>query len=326
MRRRDFIRIIGGAATAWPLAARAQQPKIWRIGMLDTAPRENNTANMAAFNKGLRDLGYVEGQNVFIDYRSANGQSERLPALVGEIVSLKPDLIVLRGTQEAAVVKQATVAMPVVFTAISDPVGAGLVESLARPNGNFTGLSSFVIELEAKRVELLHELVPAARRVAKLGDFGNPAIPPQWYHFLAAARSRGIEAQQFDIRNAADVLGAFERTVSEQIDAVSVGIDAVVRANQQLIVELARRYKMPTMYAAREFVEDGGLLTLGVSYPQLYLRAASYVDKIFKGARVSDLPVEQPTKFELIVNSKTAKTLGINVPVSILARADEVIE
>jgi putative ABC transport system substrate-binding protein len=210
---------------------------------------------------------------------------------------LRPDLIVLRGTLEALAVKQAGIALPVVFTGIADPVDAGIVASLARPDSNFTGLSSFVTELEAKRVELLHEMVPGMKPMAKIGDFSNPAVMAQLKEFQVATRLRGIEARQFDIRNAADIVSAFERASSEQIEAMELGVDSVTRTHQQLIVELARRHRMPVIYASREFViEEGGLITYGVSYPQLYLRAASFVDKIFKGARASDLPVELPAK------------------------------
>jgi putative tryptophan/tyrosine transport system substrate-binding protein len=327
MRRREFIAALGGAAAAWPLAARAQQAgKVWRIGILDTATRELNTDNLAAFYKGLRDFGYVEGQNLIIEYRSANGRIERLPDLVSELLRLKVDLIVLRGTPEVTAVKNATSTIPVVMTAVADPVRLGVAVSLAHPGGNITGLSSFVTDLEAKRVELLKELVPGMKLMAALGDFSNPAVANQWEEVQIAARSLAIEAQRFEVRSAADVSRAFEVAIRERVEAIRVGIDGVTRPNRRLIIDLAAMHKLPAIYAAKEFADHGGLMAYGTNYPSLYFRAASFVDKILKGANPAEIPVEQPTKFDLIVNLKTAKALGLTVPYPLLARADEVIE
>ena len=325
MQRREFITLLGGAA-AWPLAARAQQQKVWRIGMLDTASRELNSANLAVFYKELRDFGYVEGQNLIIEYRSADGRNERLPDLVSELLRLNVDLIVVRGTPEVLAIKNATSTIPVVMSAVVDPVGLGVAASLRRPGGNITGMSSIVTELEAKRVELLKELVPGMKRMALLGDFRNSAVTMQWEEVQIAARSLGIEAQRFDVRSTADVNRAFEVAIREHVDAIRVGVDGVTRPNRRLIIDLAAMHKLPTIYAAREFADDGGLIAYAANYAHLYLRAASFVDKIFKGANPADIPVEQPTKFDLIVNLKTAKALGLTVPYTLLARADEVIE
>jgi putative ABC transport system substrate-binding protein len=326
MQRREFITLLGGAAVAWPLAARAQQQKVWRIGMLDTASRELNSANLAVFYKELRDFGYVEGQNLIIEYRSADGRNERLPDLVSELLRLNVDLIVVRGTPEVLAIKNATSTIPVVMSAVVDPVGLGVAASLRRPGGNITGMSSIVTELEAKRVELLKELVPGMKRMALLGDFRNSAVAMQWDEVQIAARSLGIEAQRFDVRSNADVNRAFEVAIREHVDAIRVGVDGVTRPNRRLIIDLAAMHKLPTIYAAREFADEGGLIAYAANYAHLYLRAASFVDKIFKGANPADIPVEQPTKFDLIVNLKTAKALGLTVPYTLLARADEVIE
>jgi putative tryptophan/tyrosine transport system substrate-binding protein len=326
MQRREFITLLGGAAVAWPLAARAQQQKVWRIGMLDTASRELNSANLAVFYKELRDFGYVEGQNLIIEYRSADGRNERLPDLVSELLRLNVDLIVVRGTPEVLAIKNATSTIPVVMSAVVDPVGLGVAASLRRPGGNITGMSSIVTELEAKRVELLKELVPGMKRMALLGDFRNSAVAMQWDEVQIAARSLGIEAQRFDVRSTADVNRAFEVAIREHVDAIRVGVDGVTRPNRRLIIDLAAMHKLPTIYAAREFADEGGLIAYAANYAHLYLRAASFVDKIFKGANPADIPVEQPTKFDLIVNLKTAKALGLTVPYTLLARADEVIE
>jgi putative ABC transport system substrate-binding protein len=326
MKRREFVTILGGAAS-WPLVGRAQQAgKIWRIGMLDTASAELNTVNVAAFHRGMRELGYVEGQNLKVEYRSANGRNERLPKLVSELLRLGPDVIVLRGTPEAVAVKNATTIIPVVMSAVGDPLGSGVIASLAHPGGNFTGLSSFGTELAAKRVEMVKDMVPGLKRVAYVGDYSNPTNTDQWEEVQRAARTLAIDALTLDVRSAADLDRAFETAVREQVGAILVGIDGVTRTNQRQIIDLAARHKLPAIYHAREFVADGGLFTYGVAYPQLYFRAATFVDKIFKGAKPADLPVEQPTKLELVINLKTARALGLTVPPTLLVLADEVIE
>jgi putative ABC transport system substrate-binding protein len=325
MRRREFITFLGGVA-AWPLAARAQQAKIWRIGMLDTAQRELNAANMNAFLQGLRDLGYAEGQNLAIDYRTASDHSELLPGLVSELLRLKVDVFAVRGTPEALAIKKATTTVPVVMTAVADPVGAGIVASLAHPGGNFTGVVSFATELAGKRIEILRELIPTAKLVAAIEDPENPANTIQWGVIRDAARTLGVEALKLEVRNAEDVIRVFDEASRQRVDAIYVDVNSVTRANQRLIVDLAGRHRLPAIYSDREFLDGGGLITYGVSYPQLYYRAASFVNKILMGAKPENLPVEQPSRLEVVVNLKTAKALGLTVPLPLLTRADEVIE
>jgi ABC-type uncharacterized transport system substrate-binding protein len=326
-KRREFITLFGGAAAVLPLAARAQQVgKIWRIGILETASRELNSANMGVFLEKLREYGYVEGKNLIVDYRSAGGRNERLPELVSQLIGLNPDVLVLRGTPEALAVKNATSTIPVVMSAVIDPVAIGVAASLSRPGGNFTGMTSVVTELEAKRLGILKEVVPGMRRMAVLGDHTNPAVQMEWEEVQIAARSLMIEAIRFDVRRAADVSRAFDVAVSEKLDALQVGVDGTTRPNRQLIIDLAAIHKLPVIYSAKEFVDEGGLIAYAVSYADLYKRAASLVEKILKGAKPSELPIERPTKFELVLNLKAARALGLTFPLGVLAVADEVIE
>jgi ABC-type uncharacterized transport system substrate-binding protein len=326
MRRRAFIALIGGAA-AWPSAARAQRSgRVYRIGVLETAPAASNAANFDALRNGLRELGYVEGQNLVLDYRSVDGRPERFPQLAAELLRLNVDLIVTRGTPAVMAVKNATGTVPVVMAASGEPVGTGVVAGLARPGGNVTGLSALTSELVAKRLELMREAVAGIRRIAFLFNMGNPIAPSSWEEFKTAAPSLNLEAQLLDVRKSEDLVQAFDTAIAQRADAILVGNDTVMLANRRQVVELAAKHRMPAMYHAREFVDAGGLMTYGVSYPDLYRRAATFVDKIFRGARPADLPVEQPTKFELVINLKAAKALGIEIPPTLLARADEVIE
>jgi putative ABC transport system substrate-binding protein len=322
MKRREFIKILGGAAAASPLAARTQ--KVWRIGMLETTSEAMFPANITAFRQGLRDLGYVEGQNLIIEYRSADGHSERFPPLAAELISLNVDLIVTRGTPATLAVKKATKSIPVVVTAIGDPLL--VVASLAYPGGNITGFSSFVTDLMAKRVELAKAIVPGLARVAGLLNMSNGSELGEWNVLQTAARILGVQSQLLDVQKLSDIEPAFDDASKQHADVLIVGIDALTQANQQLIVDLAMKYRLPAIYPSREFVGAGGLLNYGVNYPDLYRRSATLVDKIFRGAKPADLPVEQPTKFELNINLRAAKTLGVEVPPLLLARADEVIE
>jgi putative ABC transport system substrate-binding protein len=327
MRRRDFIRLLAGGVTAWPLAANAQQAgRVYRIGMLETVSAALNAANYDAFRRGLRELGYVEGQNLVIEYRSADGLGERFSALAGELVRLQVDLIVTRGTVAAQAAKQATSTIPVVMAAVGEPLGVGVVDSLAHPGGNVTGFSAFVTELAGKRVELAKDMFPRITRVALLNNLSNPAIPPQWEDTKKAARQLGIEAVFLDVRTSEDVPRALEAAVAQRVGALLVGIDAAMQANRGQIAELAAKHRLPAIYASREFVDAGGLMSYGVSYPQLYFRAAGLVVQILKGTKPGDIPVQQPTKLELIVNLKAANALGVDIPALSLARADEVIE
>ena len=312
---------------ATPLASLAQQKgKIWRIGVLETISPALNAANFNAFRQGLRELGYVEGQNVVIEYRSADGRQERFPDLATELVRLKVDLIVTRGAPASLAAKNATGSIPVVISATADPVGSGIVASLARPGGNVTGLSAYNVELYAKRVELLRELVPSLARIAGLFNMSNPVVPSQWKEVERGARSLGVQVQLLDVRNPEDLGRAFDAATRQRADALVVAVDALTQSNRQLIVDLAAKHRLPAIYGSDEFVYAGGLITYTVSFSHLYYRAATYVDKILKGAKPGDLPVEQPTKFELVINMKTAKALGVTIPQSILVRADRVIE
>ena len=327
MRRRAFITLLGSTAATWPLAARAQRSvKVYRIGMVETISEALNVANLAAFRNSLHDLGYIEGQNLVIEYRSADGRAERFPDLANQLVSSRVDLIVTRGTPATLAAKNATGTIPVVMAAVSEPFGSGLVAGLAHPSGNVTGLSSFATMLDAKRVELLREAVPGVVRIATLLNMGNPVQSGEWKEIETAAQSMALQPQLLDVRRVEDIGPAFLAASTEHADGLVVGIDAVMQANAKLITGLAAKNRLPAIYASREFIEAGGLLAYGVSYLDLYRRAAIYVDKILKGAKPADLPIEQPIKFELLVNVKTAKALGLTVPPTLLARADEVIE
>jgi putative tryptophan/tyrosine transport system substrate-binding protein len=327
MRRREFITLMGVAAAAWPIAARAQQAgKVYRIGILETIPASQNTANLDALRKGLRALGYIEGQNLSIDYSSADGTAERFPELAGELLRLNVDLIITRGTPAAQAAKNVTTTIPVVMAAIGEPLGTGIVAGLARPSGNVTGLSSFTTELAGKRVELVKEMLPSVSRVGLLQNMGNPVVPPQWDETSATARTLGLTAELLDVRNEQDIRAAFEAAIRSRIGALLVGIDGFIQSNSRIIVGLAARHRVPAVYPSKEFADAGGLMTYGISYPDLYFRAARFVDRIFKGAKPGDLPIQTPTKFELVINLRTARSLGLTVPPTLLARADEVIE
>jgi putative tryptophan/tyrosine transport system substrate-binding protein len=327
MERRAFITMVGGSMLAGPLTAEAQQAgKIYRIGMLETTSMTLNAANLDAFRQGLRELGYVEGRNFMIEYRSADGRRERFPELATELVRLKVDVILTRGTPAVMAAKNATGTIPVVMAASGDPLLSGVVAGLARPGGNVTGLSAIVVEVTGKRLQLLREVVPGVSRIASLLDMGNPNNALQWKETEIVAQSLGVQPQLLDVRKPGDFGGAFDAAIRQRAGAMVVGIDALTQANHRLIIDLAAKHRLPAIYATREFVDAGGLVAYGVSYPHLYHRAATYVDKILKGAKPADLPVEQPTKLEFVINLKTAKTLGLTIPPSMLARADEVIE
>ena len=326
MRRREFFRIMGGAAVAWPLSARAQQGGriIYRIGILEPISAAQNAANLESLRKGLLALGYVEGQNLVIEYRSADGRTERFLDLASELVGLRVDLIVTRGTPATRAVQNATGTIPVVMATMGAP--GAIVASFAHPAGNITGVITFSTELTAKRVEILKELVPELSRVALLHNMGNPAVPPEWEETKTAARSLGLKAELLDVRSEADLGHAFELAARQHIDGFVVGADGLTQMHLQTIVGWLSRNRLPAVFPAREFVEAGGLVAYGVNYPDLYLHLATFIDKILKGAKPSDLPVQQPTKFELVLNANTARTLGLTIPPTLLVRADEVIE
>ena len=327
MERRAFLAGTGAVLLAVPLSAEAQQAaKVHRIGMLETTSMALNAANLEAFRQGLRELGYVEGRNYIIEYRSADGRSERFPDLAAELVRLKVDVILTRGTPAVMAAKSATGTIPVVMAASGGPVLSGVVASLARPGGNVTGLSAIVAELIGKRLELLREVVPGVSRIAALFNMSNPNDALQWKETEIAGSSLRVQLQLLDVRKPGDYGRAFDATVKQRAGALVVGADALTWANHRTIVDLAAKHRLPATYPGREFVDAGGLMGYGVNYPHLYRRAATFVDKILKGAKPGDLPIQQLTKFELVINLKTAKALGLTIPQSLLQRADEVIQ
>ena len=325
MKRREFITLLGGAA-AWPLAARAQQPaKLPTIGFLGSTPPSGQSQWTAAFVQQLRELGWIESRTVAIQYRWAEGRSERYAEFVAEFVRLKVDVIVTQGTPAVLAAKQATLIIPIVFASAGDPVGTGLVTSLARPGGNVTGLSSQQTDTIGKRIEILREVVPGLRWLAIMANVGNPFTVLELGEVQATARTLGLEVNALEIQRVQDIGPAFE-TLKDRADALYVCTDPLVTTNQIHISTLALGTRLPTMSGFREFVDAGGLLSFGANLPDQFRRAAEYVDKILRGAKPGDIPVEQPTKFDLVINLITAKALGLDVPPTLLARADEVIE
>jgi putative ABC transport system substrate-binding protein len=328
MKRREFITILGGAAVAWPLAARAQQQvaNVYRIGILEPTPRALNGDTFDAFRRGLHEFEYIEGQNLVIEYRSADGHNERFPNLATELARLNVDLILARGTPAALAAKNATRTIPIVLLGVGDPVAQRLVASLAHPGANITGLSAVATELYAKRLELLTELVPRVARIAFLTNMSNPNEQLNWEQIETAARALGIGSQLLDVRKPEDFGRTFDDASEQHVDGLVVALDGLLLENQQIIIDLAVKHRLPAVYGSSEFIIHGGLAAYGPSYPDLYRRAANYVHKILKGARPADLPVELPTKFQLLINLKTAKALGLDVPLQLQQRADEVIE
>jgi ABC-type uncharacterized transport system substrate-binding protein len=304
MKRRQFITLLGGAAAAWPLAARAQQAgKIPRVGFMGNSTAALEANLVAPFRDGLRELGYQEGRNIVIEYRWAEGNYERFPALVAELL-----------------------AVPVVMIAVGDPVGTGVVRSLARPGGNVTGLSSIAPDLEGKRLELLRDVIPKLSHVALFLNPLNPFHTVSMRQAFAAAQALGIKLQPLEVRTSGELDPAFAAIVREKPDALLILADRIFLHDRKRMMDFATEHRLPSVNAYRELVEAGGLMSYGPSYEDMHRRAADYVDKILKGAKPGDLPVEQPTKFTLILNLKAARALGIDVPPMLIARADEVIE
>ena len=325
MRRREFITLLCGAA-AWPVAARAQQPaKLPTIGFLGANTPAAQSQWTAAFVQRLRGLGWIEGRSIAIDYRWAEGRTERMAEIAAEFVRLKVDLIFASGGTTVLAVKQATSQIPIVFPAAGDPVGAGLVASLARPGGNVTGLSVLQPDLAAKRLELLREVVPNVRHLAVLHHVGASIAKLEIAEVEAAAQKLGLEVVTSEIRRAEDIAPALEALVG-RADALYVLTDPLLFVNRMRINILALGARLPTIYGFREYVEAGGLISYGPNFPDLFRRSADFVDKILRGAKPGDIPVEQPTKFDFVVNVIVAKALRITVPRTLLARADEVIE
>jgi putative tryptophan/tyrosine transport system substrate-binding protein len=326
VKRREFLTLLGGAAAAWPLAAGAQQPgKLPTVGFLVSGTPASHGQWFAGLAQRLRELGWIEGRTVAIEYRWAEGRTERAAEIAAEFVQRKVDVIVTAGTAFVVAAKQATSVIPIIFAAAGDPVGTGLVASLARPGGNITGLSIQQPDVAAKRLELLREVVPSLGRLAILGNVGGPAVVLDMREVQAAARTLGLDVIKLEIRRGEDIAPAFE-AVKGRADALYVCIDPLVNTHRIRINTLALAARLPTMHAPREYVEAGGLMSYGPNIPDLYWRAAGYVDKILRGAKPADIPVEQPTKFDLVINLTTAKALGLEVPPMLLARADEVIE
>jgi len=326
LKRREFIRLLGGAAVAWPLAARAQQTgKLPTIGLLGATTPVVESQRVAAFVQRLRELGWIEDRTIAIEVRWAEGRTERFGEIADEFVRLKVDVIVTAGTASVIAAKQATSVIPIVFATAGDPVANHLVASLARPGGNVTGLSGQVVDTASKRLELLRKVLPGLRRLAIMGNVDNPFAVLDMREVQATARMVGLEATTFEIRRAEDIAPAFE-ALKGRADALYVPPEALVGTNRVRINTLALGARLPTMHGLREYVEAGGLMSYGSSAPDRYRRAADYVDKILRGAKPADIPVEQPTKFDLVINLTTAKALGLQIPDRLLALADEVIE
>ena len=326
MKRREFITLLGGAAatsTVWRLTAHGQRGRLPQIGLIQ--PSSRLPENYRAFRDGLRDLGYVEGQSITLDMRIVEGPSD-LPKLVEEVLGRPADIIVTVSARITLAARAATSTIPIVMLGAGDPVGTGLVASLARPGGNVTGLSLLVPELSGKRLALLKELIPEAARIAVLANPTNPVTVQQWTETQEAAQRMGIALRLIEVRERNDLDGAISAAAQANVDAVDVLGDPVFVENSKQLAELTFKHRLPAIAWQREFADAGGLTSYGPSFRDLWRRAASYVDKILKGATPADLPVEQPTKFEFVVNLKTARALSLEIPPTLLARADEVIE
>jgi putative ABC transport system substrate-binding protein len=326
MNRRGFLRTASVSLLVAPLAAQAQHVgKVWRLGFLGATSLSGYSGQVAAFREGLRDLGYIEGKNLAVDFRWAEGQYARLPELAVELVRLKPDVLVTHASAGTLAAKRATRTIPIVMGVAGDAVGTKLVESLARPGANVTGSTFFFPELNAKRVEILKEALPRLSRVGVLLNPDNPANVATLGAMEQTAHSIKLQIHRVDAKTPADLHGAFIAVVKAHAGALAMYDDAMFLAQVEQIADLARKYKLPTIGSV-EYVKAGGVLAFGVNFPDLWRRAAGFVDKILKGAKPADLPIEQPTKFELGINLKAAKTIGMTIPPSLLARADQIIE
>ena len=326
MQRREFITLLGGAA-AWPLAARAQQPaKISRIGLLSPFSPADTALWHKAFRRGLSDLGWTVGKNIAIEYRYAEGRNDLLPELIDDLVRLKVDIIVTAVTNDTLAAKNAAAGIPIVMAAAGDPVATGIVASLARPGGNITGLSQMNPELTGKQLELLKEIAPHISSVAVLLNPEDPISTLGWKEIELPARQLKVEAHLLEVRDTGELDKALQEAVKARMDALAIMPNPVFVQNLKRIADFALQNHLPSMFHLREFANAGGLVSYGVDRIDLFRRAAAFVDKILKGARPADLPIEQPTKFDLVINLKTAKALRLSVPPTLLARAEEVIE
>ena len=326
--RRELLIALGAGALAAPLVAAAQQPaRVYRVGFLSLLPHQQAVSHIKALQEGLRGLGYVEGRNIVLEYRFADGKADRLPDLAAELIHLKVDVLVAGfGTLPALAAKKATSAIPVVFSFVSDPVGSGVVANLARPGGNITGLSTVAAGLAGKRLQLLKEILPKLSRVAILLNPATPAATQALSETRDAAEKLAVQLHPLEVRTGQNIEASFAAASQGRAEALITVTDPLTIAHRARIVEFADRSRLPAMYGMRDFVEAGGLISYGANYDEPSRRAAVYVDKILKGAKPADLPVEQPTAFELVINLKTAKALGLAIPRSVLLRADRVIE
>jgi putative ABC transport system substrate-binding protein len=325
MKRREFMSLLAGAA-AWPLAARAQQPAMPVMGYLNSRSRDTDTPFLAAFHRGLNETGYVEGQNVAIEYRWADGQYDRLPVLATDLVRRRVTVMAATSTPAALAAKAATSAIPIVFTTAADPIAVGLVDSLSRPSGNVTGVNSYLSDLGAKRLELLRQLVPNDAVIGMLVNPNYPDAESQAKDVKEAARTLGQQVHVVNADSEGDLNRAFATFIELKADALLVSLDSFFLSRREQLVALAARHKIPVMYFARDFVLAGGLMSYGSDLADSYRQAGVYTGRILKGAKPVDLPVLQPTKFELSINTTTAKSLGLSIPDRLLALADEVIE
>jgi len=324
MRRREFITLFGGVAATWPLSARAQRPKVWRIGVLVAVPPI--PAMLSAFRDGMRKLGYVEGQNLSIDVRWPQETFEHDPSPVAELINSNVDVIVVWGTPAMIAVRHATSTIPIVMVGVGDPVGSGLIASLARPGGNITGLTNITVDLSAKLMELFAELVPGMKRVGVVQNPNNPVVTVVLRETEDAVRKLNMQVEVVDAQTPDEFDRAFAQLSAESVDGVVVIPDQTVIEHSRRIAELAQSARLPTAFQRRENVDAGGLFSYGVDINNEFRQGAFYVDRILKGEKPADLPVQQPTKFELVINLKTAKALGLTVPLIMQMTADEVIE
>ncbi len=325
MQRREFITLLGGAVAAWPAVATAQPGSIPLIGFLGASTSAAATEWKAAFARRLGELGWIDGRTVLVEYRWAEGRTDRFDEIAAEFVRLKVNAIVTWGTATAVAAKRATAVIPIVFTIVGDPVGSGLVEGLARPGGNVTGLSTQHADTAGKRLSLLSEIIPGLRRVAVMANTGNTGSMLELQEALKAAPTLGLEIVQVKVSNGNDIPSSIT-ALRGKTEALYVNADALFNTNRDVINALALEGRLPTMHGVRELVVSGGLVCYAPNYPDLFRRAGDYVDKVLRGVRPSDIPVEQPTKFDLVLNLKTAKALDITVSQTLIARADEVIE
>jgi putative ABC transport system substrate-binding protein len=326
VKRREFITLVGGAAATWPLTARAQQSAMPVIGLLSPFSRSDTEPWHRAFVQGLRKLGWVEGENIKIEYRYAEGRTERLPELVADLISHQVAVIVTAVTPDTQAAARATKTIPIVMASAGDPIATGLVQNLARPGGNITGLSQMVIDIAAKRLEMLKEIVPGLSRVAVLWNPRDTSSTLTWREIQLPAQRLDIELQSLEVKDIEDFDGAFATAIAAQVGAVYPLPGPIFVDNERRIAEFAARNRLLSIFHLPEFVRLGGLMAYGPDRVDMFRRAAAYVDKILKGAHPGDLPIEQPTKFELALNLKTAKALGLTIPPLLLVRADEVIE